>query len=143
MNKKKKNEKGSLSGVIYGIVAVLVCAFGITRQSGFLGIIATAIAMFSLGINVHAYVKKKKAGGGSKASPVIPVRAESAPRRERKNEMPDTVPVKRNVSHTYAQPHQPQSEDYTRRRLEQLKRFLDAGLIDKAEYETEKQKIGR
>ena len=136
----KKKEKGSPSAIIGSAAVAVFCIAAAAADFGFPAIVALVFALVSLGVNVNAFLKKKKAGGGSKASPVSPVRAESAPRRERKNEMPDAVPVRKGKAPAYSTRIY-DSPDYTRRRMEQLQRFLDAGLIDKAEYETEKRKI--
>lgn len=125
----KKKEKGSPSAIIGSAVVAIFCIVAAAADFGFPAIVALVIALVSLGVNVNAFLKKKKAGTGS-GSP------------KKKKPQTDYVPLMREKKPDY-RPNPYDSEDYTRRRMEQLKRFLDAGLIDKAEYESERRKIGR
>lgn len=125
----KKKEKGSPSAIIGSAAVAIFCMVAAAADFGFPAIVALVFALVSLCVNLHAFLKKKKAAGDI-GSP------------KRKNPQTDYVPMRREQSPAYkANPYD--SEDYTRRRMEQLQRFLDAGLIDKDEYETEKRRIGR
>ncbi len=122
----KKKEKGSPSAIISSAAVAIFCIVAAAADYGAAAVIALIIALVSLGVNIHAFLKKKAASGSG--SP------------KKKSPQTDYVPLRREEKPAY-RPNPYDSEDYTRRRLEQLKRFLDAGLIDKAEYESEKRKI--